>query len=83
MPKPGTKFCRHSPNSLLVSKYIKDSTGTDIDIRPEDGICTSCYNSHCTIIKSIKCEQIGSDEMLARSIEEWEDTKTVHNTDRL
>jgi len=83
IPKPGSKFSRHSPNSLLVAKYIKDSIGTDLCITPEDLICTSCYNLHCTIIKSIKCEQIGSDEMLAKSIEKWENIKIAHNTDTL
>ena len=69
IPKPGSKFSCHSPNSLLVAKYFKDSIGTDLCIIPEDLICTSCYNLHCTIIKSIKCKQIWSDEMLAKSIE--------------
>ena len=83
MPKPGSKLYRHSPDSILVSKYIKDTTGNDLKITPDDLICTSCYNSHCKIINSIKCEQIGSDEMLAKCIAEWEARKLAHNTDRL
>ena len=82
-PKPGQKFHRHSPNPVIVSKYIKDTTGTDIRISPHDCICTSCYNTHCSIVKSIEYKLNGSDELLAKSIEEWEATKKTHNTDRL
>ena len=53
-PKPGQKLYRHSPNPVVVSKYITDTTGTDTVISPDDYICTSCYNTHCTIAKSTK-----------------------------
>ena len=82
IPKHGQKFCRHSPNSTIVSQYLKDTTGTDLVISPDDWICTNCYNTHCTIIKSIECNQIGSNEMLAKAIEEWE-TTTAYNIDKL
>ena len=82
IPKHGQKFCRHSPNSTIVSQYLKDTTGTDVVISPDDWICTNCYNTHCTIIKSIECNQIGSNEMLAKAIEEWE-TTTAYNIDKL
>ena len=82
-PKPGQKFHRHSPNPVIVSKYIKDITETDIHISPADCICTSCYNTHCSIVKSIESELNGSDEILSKSVEEWEATKKAHTTDQL
>ena len=82
-PKPGQKLCRHSPNATIVSQYLKDTTGTDVVISPGDSICTNCYNTHCTIVKSIECEQTGSNEMLAKAIEVWEATTNAHNTDKL
>ena len=36
IPKHGQKFCRHSPNSTIVSQYLKDTTGTDVVISPDD-----------------------------------------------
>ena len=82
-PKPGQKFHRHSPNPVIVSKYIKDTNGTDILISPDDCICTSCYNTQCSIVNSTECELNGSDEMLLKSIDDWEATKKAHNTDQL
>ena len=79
-PKPGQKLCRHSPNATIVSQYLKDTTGTDVVISPGDSICTNCYNTHYTIIKS---KQTGSIEMLAKAIEVWEATTNAHNTDKL
>ena len=58
----------------FVSQYLKDTTGTDMVISPDDWMCTNCYNTHCTIIKSIECNQVRSNEMLAKAIEEWETT---------
>ena len=81
-PKYG-KFCRYSPNPTIVSQYIKDTTGTDVAISPDDWICTNCYNTHCSIIKSIECNQTGSNEMLTKAIEIWEATTNAHNTDKL
>jgi len=82
-PKPGQKFYRHSPNVTIVSQYLKDTTGTDIVISPFDWICTNCYNTQCSIIKSIEYEQTGSNEMLAKAIEVWEVIANTHNTDKL
>ena len=82
-PKPGQRFHRHSPNPVTVSKYIKDTTGTDIHISPDDWLCTSCYNTHCSIVKSIECEVNGSDDMLLKSIDDWEAIKKDYNTDQL
>ena len=82
-PKPGQKFCRRSPNATIVSHYLKDTTGTDVVISPDDCICTNCYNTHCSIIESIECEQTGSNEMLVKAIEIWEGTINAHNTDKL
>ena len=86
-PKPGQKLYHHSPNPVVVSKYITDTTGTDTVISPDDYICTICYNTHCTIAKSTdykpNCKPNGSDEMLQKSIKEWatkEDSKTDHLT---
>ena len=81
-PKPGKKFCHHSPNVTIVFQYLKDTTGTDIVISPDDWICTNCYNTHCSIIKSIKYEQTGSNEMLGKAIEVWEVTANTHSTDK-
>ena len=80
-PKPGQKFHHHSPNPVIVSKYIKDTTGTPIVISPDDWLCTSCYNTHCSIVKSTECELNGSDEMLIKSIDDWE--VKAYDTDQL
>ena len=82
-PKPGQKFHRRSPDPVINSKYIKDTIETDIYISADDCICTSCYNAHCSIVKSIKHELNGSDEMLTKSIEEWKAAHQAHNTDHL
>ena len=82
-PKPGQKFHRHSPDPVIISKYINDKTGTDNYISADDCICTSCYNAHCSIVRSIKHELNGSDEMLSKSIEQWEATCQAHKTDQL
>ena len=86
-PKPGQKLYRHSPNPVVVSKYITDTTGTDTVISPDEYICTSCYNTQCTIVKSTdctpNCKPNGSDEMLQKSIKEWEATKEDSKTDHL
>ena len=44
--KHGQKFCRRSPNSMVVSQYLKDTSGIDVVISPDDWICTKCYNTH-------------------------------------
>ena len=80
-PKPGQKFHHHSPNPVIVSKYIKDTTGTPIVISPDDWLCTSCYNTHCSIVKSTECELKGSDEMLIKCIDDWE--AKAYDTDQL
>ena len=81
--KPGHKFIRHCPDPLLISKYIRDTTGADKTITSEDWICTTCYNTQCTIIRSIRGNEVKSDEMLTRLIEEWKATIAADNTDRL
>ena len=67
--------------TLIISKYIKDTTGTPIVISPDDWLCTSCYNTHCSIVKSTECELNGSDEMLIKSIDDWE--AKAYDTDQL
>ena len=68
---------------MIVSQYIKDTTGTDVVISPDEWICTNCYNKHCSIIKSIEYSQTGSNEMLTKAIEVWEATSNANNTDKL
>jgi len=46
----------------------------------DDWISTNCYNTHCSIIKSIIYEQTGSNEMLAKAFEVCEVTGNTHNT---
>ena len=72
--KQGQKFIRHCPNPALVSQYLTDTIGTEINIGPSDRICTSCYNTHSCIIKSIQCQLSRTDEMLEKEIETWEAT---------
>ena len=67
---------------MVVSQYLKDTTSIDVVILPDDWICTNCYNTHCSIIRSTECNQIGSNEILTKAIEEWE-TTNAHNTDKL
>ena len=82
-PKPGQKFYRRCPNPVIISKYLQDTSDTNILISPDDCICTSCYNTHCSIIKSIESDLHGSDQMLLQSIKEWEITKDNTSTDQL
>ena len=64
-------FRRHSPNALAVSEHL----GIDIQIDSNDYICTSCYKTHSSIIKSLEqSKQHGSDSTLKDSIEIWEQT---------
>jgi len=80
--KTGQKF-RHSPNVLLVEQYLQDTEFTDISISPDDWLCSSCYNVHCSIIKTMHSEENGTDEMLAKAIETWEGTTKTHNVSKL
>ena len=81
--KFGQKFIRHSPNPTLISQYLTEATGIEIVIGPSDRICTSCYNTHSSIIKSTECQLNGSDEKLENDIETWEVTIRRHNDDEL
>ena len=78
-PNPGHKFNRRCPNPGMISKYLEETSEVNILISSDDCICTSCYNTHCSIIKSIECELNGSDETLLQSINEWETTMTAEN----
>ena len=69
-------------NFASIAQYLKDITGIDVVISPDEWICTNCYNTHCNIIKSIECDQTGSNEMITKATEEWE-TTNAHNTDTL
>ena len=81
--KLGQKFIRHSPNPTLISQYLTEATGIEIVIGPSDRICTSCYNTHSSIIKSTECQLNGSDEKLENDTETWEVTIRRHNDDEL
>lgn len=83
IPKSGYRFCRHSPDAALVSQYFKDTTNTDVIISPNDWICTNCYKTHTSIIKSLECKENGTDEMLTNDIQGWEDSVKSPNNNKL
>lgn len=74
IPKVYKSFCRHSPNAVLVSQHFAITAGIDIQIENDDYICTNCYKMHCSIIKSLKSQQNGSDDTLHESIKIWKHT---------
>jgi len=83
-PKSGHRFCHHSPDAILVSQqYLKDTTNTDVVILPSDWICTNCYNTHCSIIKSLESKENGTDEMLMHHIQGWENNVKSPNNNKL
>ena len=43
------KLARHCPNSAAVNQFFSMNRDTDINITPQDYVCTSCYNHHITI----------------------------------
>ena len=81
--KPGQKFIRYSLNSTLISKYLTETIGTEIVIEPSDRICTSCYNTHSSIIKSLQTKLSGTDEMLQKAIDTWDASIKKNDADKL
>ena len=62
--------------------YLTDTIGTEIYIGRSDRICTSCYNTHSCIIKSMQCQLSGTDEMLEKKLKHgWrQDENTPTNS---
>jgi len=51
-PKFGQPFSRHSPDAETVSMHLS-KTGLDVEMKPEDYICSTCYKLHLSILKGI------------------------------
>ena len=81
-PKSGTTFHRHSPDSVIVSQHLTNTTGQSVVIDPCDHLCYLCYRTHCAIVESLKAPQ-GSDAALKLSITEWVSIRDNANTDKL
>ena len=50
--KFGQPFSRHSPDAETVFMHLS-KTGLDVEMKPEDYICSTCYNLHLSILKGI------------------------------
>ena len=50
--KFGQPFSRHSPDAETVSMHLS-KTGLDVEMKPEDYICSTCYKLHLSILKGI------------------------------
>ena len=81
-PKNGTNFCRHSPDAIKVSEHLSNTTGQNVEIKPSDYICYTCYRTHCSIIESLMAPH-GSKTSLQRSIEEWVSEYNANTTNKL
>jgi len=51
-PKFGQPFSRHSPDAETVFMHLS-KTGLDVEMKPEDYICSTCYKLHLSILKGI------------------------------
>ena len=79
--KSGNKFCRHSPDAQRVSQHLKESTGCEIALNPDDYICLNCYKLHCSIIKTLDSALEGTDTMLKCMTETWKAQANETNSD--
>lgn len=69
-PKPGTRFCRYSPDPAGVSYYLNTTTGSEVTIQPTDMICTTCYRLHVAIIN----DESNSLCTLEDALKKWRDS---------
>ena len=81
-PESGTNFCRHNPDVMKVSEHLSNTTGQNVEIKPSNYICFTCYRTHCSIIESLTTPH-GSNAALQQSIEEWVSKYNDNTTDQL
>lgn len=83
VPKAGTRWCRHSPDAIAVSQHLRDTTGSDIDILPNDYLCTTCYKLHLTIATALCSQEPAPKCTLQGAMQAWLTKADDENTDRL
>ena len=67
-------IARHCPNPAAVNQFFSMNGDTDINITPQDYVCTSCYNHHLAIISTSTDEELR--KLLASHLELPPWTKT-------
>ena len=72
MPKQGTSFTRHCPDSLLINKIMRESSGDEnvVCIQESDCVCNVCYRVHLAMLKSVEASE-DDDGQLMHLIEIW------------
>ena len=72
-PKKGKRFIHHSPDSDRISVHLSTATGNTVTITQDDFLCTPCFNTHLSIIKSLNEAPTFYDETLKYDIQKWQD----------
>ena len=83
LAKRGNSFSHHSPEAYAVSVHLKETTGNDICIQPQELVCLTCYKLHLSIVEALKAEQCTSDNALRKSMSIWDVKLNDPTTDAL
>ena len=83
VPKAGTRWYRHSPDAITVSQHLRDTTGSDIDISPNDYLCNTCYKIHLTIGTAVCSQEPAPKCTLQGAIQAWLAKTNDENADPL
>ena len=83
LAKRGNSFSHCSPEAHVVSVHLKETTGNDISIQPQDLVCLTCYKLHLSIVEALKAEQCTSDDALRNSMSIWDVKLNDPTTDAL
>jgi len=54
-----------------VSQHLRDMTGCDVSLHPNDYLCYNCYKVHSSILTSLQSKQQEPDCMLQSLMEIW------------
>ena len=83
VPKAGTRWHRHSPDAIAVSQHLRDTTGSAIDVSPNDYLCNTCYKLHLTIATAVCSQESPPKCTLQGAIQAWLAKTDDENADPL